>query len=270
MKNYGINWEKEKSEQSEEDWKFGASSQPCIAEIPEYLRQDYLPKGECQNIGEEKMDCASRYGLNILESKFNWLLREGKISKENFKWLQDNQYIQNNSIEFSDAFVAINSGTTRGGNSLKAPLEAIRKQGLVPKHLLPQLQTFDEHHNPQRITKKLKDLGKEFTERFIINYEKVYEPEMGGLLTKDFLGVAGFAWTSPINGEYPKSSNPPNHAFMIFKSPKYYAFDNYIDSVDGDFIKKLSSDYDFVDYGYRVFISSESVVKLNWFQKLWK
>ena len=171
--NKGINWEKELREQSDEDWIFGSQSVACIAEIPEVAREQYLPKGERQNIGEEKMDCASRAPLNILEAKFNWLYRNGKLI--NKQWLEDNGYVANGVIEFSDAFVAINSGTTREGNSLKAPLEAIRKQGLIPKSMLPQLESFDDYYNPLRITGSMRKLGEEFVARFTINYEKVCE-----------------------------------------------------------------------------------------------
>ena len=46
---------------------------------------------------------------------------------------------------------------------------------------------------------------------------------------------------------------------MGIKTPKHTIFDNYIDSVDNDFIKKLSSDYIFLDYGYRVYISENKL-----------
>jgi hypothetical protein len=213
------------------------------------------------------MDCASRGPVNILETKFNWLYKNGKL--KNSKWLEDNGFVKNGDIEFSDAFVAINSGTTREGNSLKAPLEAIRKQGMIPKLMLPKedFMTFDEYHSPKRITEKMKNLGQEFVSRFTIRYEKVYEEYYGDLLKQDLLNVAGFAWSSPINGEYPRTDEQPNHCFVIYKTPKYYAFDNYID-FDNDFIKKLAPDYNFVDYGYRLYISENEISKLSLFEKI--
>ena len=75
IKNHGLNWAKELSEQSSEDWKLGGTGLTCMAEIPEEEREKYLPKGELQNIGEEKMDCVSRGIMNVLEMKFNYLLR---------------------------------------------------------------------------------------------------------------------------------------------------------------------------------------------------
>ena len=271
MKNYGLNIYKEIAEQSREDHVYGGLSQPCITNIEPEEREKYLPAGELQNIGEEKMDCASRSPINILETKFNWLLRNKKISPENEKWLNDNGYIENNSCLFSDAFVAIKSGTTREGNSLKATLHAIYSQGLVPKKLLPQLDSFEEHHNPERITESIKQLGLDFLERFPMEYEKVYTIHSEELLKEDMLDVAGFAWSQPENGIYPRIDNSPNHAFMVFGFPKYKIFDNYVDSFDGDFIKQLAPDYNLLDYGYRIKIIKEIIpAKSSGFSELFK
>ena len=42
-KNYGLDIEREKAEVSNEDWVFGAISQPSIVYIPEDEREEYLP-----------------------------------------------------------------------------------------------------------------------------------------------------------------------------------------------------------------------------------
>src|SRR3990167_4810918 len=95
LKNYGIDWEREIKERSdEEDEVYGAFSTPCIAIIPENEREQYLPVGERQNIGEEKMDCASRSPINTLETKFNYLYQNKKLRPENLKWLEDNGYVE--------------------------------------------------------------------------------------------------------------------------------------------------------------------------------
>lgn len=272
MKNYGLNIELEKQQISEEDWIFGATSQDCIALIPENERDKYLPLGEVQRGRDDMMDCASRGPVNKLEAKLTYLYATGGMTPENADWLLKNGYFNTTTqrIELSDAFVAINSGTTRQGNSLKAPLDAIRKQGLIPKHLLPldPKMTWEEYHNPQRITEDMRKLGRDFLERFVINYERVYENDFGLLLDKDILVVGGFAWPEPVSGEYKRSNNQPNHCFILYKKPKYYAFDNYIDSVDGDYTKKLSADYDFIDYGYRVYISREVTIAQR--ESYWK
>lgn len=269
--NYGLDLEREEREQSKEDWVFGAFSPKCIAEIPVDEREDNLPKGEIQFGLEDFQDCVQRFINNILETKLNWLLKNGKINNDNEKWLNDNGYITKNKIEIADAFGAIKSGTTRTGNSIKAPLEATRKYGFVPKSLMPTIKTmtWEQYHNPNRITPEIESLGMESTKRFPFRYEKVYQRRFLELLKKDVFGTGGYAWPIPQNGEYPRIEYRANHAFMVFKK-EYYAFDTYVDPVDGDFIKKLTSDYKFLDYGYRVIIlppMNQKTQKKSWFSK---
>src|SRR5438105_12038879 len=174
-RNYGFNPALEKAHQSDIDWVFGAESLPCIALIPEADRQKYLPDGELQNLGDEKMDCATRGPTNIYEAKFTYLYQTGKLQAENKKWFENNGYIVNSRVVFSDAFNAIKSGTTRAGNSMIAPLDSIHSHGLIPKALLPQLPSFDENYDPARITRSMEQLGEQFLMRFLLNYERVYE-----------------------------------------------------------------------------------------------
>ena len=255
--NYGYSPELELQHQTPDDWLAGADSVSSIITIPEGERDIYLPEGELQNIGEEKFDCVSRAIHNKLEIDFDYALKLHLFTPENEKWFLDNGYLEHGKPAFSDAFTAILSNTTRQGNSLKAPLDSVHRNGLVPKVKLPQLDTFDAHHNPARITNDLRVLGLEFLKRFTVNYERANELQFGDILQqKEALCVGGFAWPVPINGEYPKVQMYPNHAFLIYKTPKYHAFDNY-EEAKGDFIKKLAPDYDFVDTGYRVFVSAE-------------
>ena len=257
--NYGFNPQLEKEHQRGDEYIFGSASPTCIAEIPESERASCLPLGEVQRTPySEMMDCATRGPINILETKFNWLLKNQKLTFENEYWLRANGYIDE-GVEFSDAFIAILSGTTRQGNSMKAPIDAIRKNGLIPKKLLPLEpdMTFEDYHNPDRITGGMKQMGKEFLTRFAINYEKVYENDFEILLHKDLLDVAGYAWAEPVNGEYPSTTYDPNHVFVAYKTPKYFIFDNYLDPVDGDFTKKLTSNYNFMSYGYRLLINKQ-------------
>lgn len=265
-KNYGFNLDLELQHQQPEDYIFGATPLPCITDIKENEREAYLPVGEVQRGLEDTMDCASRGPLNILETKFNWLLSRHKLSPENENWLMDNGYVKDYGreglcVEFSDAFVAINSHTTREGNSLKAPLQAIHEKGLIPKKLMPleSWMSFDYYHNPARITPELKKLGEEFVRRFLINYGKVMEEDYKEVIGQDMLVVGGYAWPQPVNGEYPHEEMAPNHCFILYKTPRYYAFDNYVDVVDGDYTKKLAPDYDFIDYGYRLIVQEKEL-----------
>lgn len=261
--NHGLNWDLELSQRTEKDWVFGATSPVCMAEkIPQEERELYLPKGEVQQGVEDTMDCATRGPINMYETKFNYLYRTGKLDEGSIKFLHNSGYITDKGeIEFSDAFIAILSGTTREGNSMKAPLEAVRLYGLVPKKLLPlkSWMTWEDYHKPERITEELENLGQEFLKYFNLNYERVYENNLDELLERDIIDLAGFAWPDPdSNGEYPRVDYQPNHVFIGVRKPRTYIFDNYLDVVDRDFIKKLASDYDFVDYGYRVIISEKS------------
>ena len=263
--NYGLDLKREKAEQDGTEWQFGAASASCLALIPVGEREKYLPKGEVQQGQDDTMDCASRAPINELEAKFNFALTNKIFSASGESWLRQNGYVTENGVEFSDAFIAILSETTRQGNSLKAPIQAIHEFGLVPKKLLPleSSMTWEEYHNPERITPEIKELGKQFKQRFPINYEQVKEKKYKDLLEKDILIVASYAWPSPVNGVYPRTIDAPNHAYIIFDFPEWRAFDNYIDSADGDFIKSLAPDYDFLDYGYRIYIKEEVIINGN-------
>lgn len=265
IKNHGLDWDRELGEQSAEDWIFGATEPlglTCITDIPEDQRDRYLPAGEVQKGAEDMMDCATRAPLNILEEKFNWLLYNDKLMPETVAFLKENGYVnKDGGVEFSDAFIAILSGTTRTGNSLKAPIHAIHSHGLIPKSMLPlePTMTWEEYHDPARITPALRQLGAEFLERFAINYSRVELGDFPQVIKRDLLDVGGYAWPKPIDGEYPKTDRQPNHAFVAVRTPQWFIFDNYIDRVDNDFIKKLAPDYALVGYGYRVLITRESL-----------
>jgi hypothetical protein len=278
MKNYGINIEKELREQSPEDWLAGESSLKPLIRVPLGKRSFYLPEGEVQKGAEDTMDCASRAPHNIIEMSLLYGIVNEIFSKENIKWLFDKEYAfydenENIRVEVSDAFTAILSGTTELGNSLKAPLDSIRKNGLIPKKNLPLLpdMTLAQYLRMNRITTDMIDLGKDFASRFVINYDKMLSSEFRKKIIEDCIVVGGYAWKDPVNGEYPVSDEQPNHAFVLYELPHYLAFDNYTDLVDGDFTKKIASDYKFLPYGYRIFISHEVRVsrsKKNWFMRL--
>jgi hypothetical protein len=257
--NRGLDLEKEQEDRQDEDWVFGAASQQCLAVVPPADREAHLPPGEVQRGRDDLMDCASRAPLNVLETKFNYLLKTGKLPHA--IWLRDNGYITEKGFEFSDAFIAILSGTRRTGNSLKAPCHAIHEYGLIPKQKLPLRKdmTWEEYHNKERVTGSLMALGEQFKSRFTINYERVLEADYDTLLEDDMLIVAGYAWPKPKGGEYPRTDNKPNHAIMAIRTPKYFIFDNY--ETRDSYIKKLANDYDLLDYGYRLYISTTPASK---------
>lgn len=266
MENHGLNLELEQAHRSPEDWTFGASSLPSLDCIPEALRFPFLPVGEIQKGKDDMMDCATRAPVNKLETDYTWFINAKKISQPNIEWLHEKGYVDEaGRVTFSDAFVAINSGTTRQGNSLIAPLDAIHRQGLIPKKMLPleSWMRWEDYHDPKRITPEMYALGLEFVRRFTINYERVSRGQFAEALENDMLVVAGFAWPSPKNGEYPRVERVYNHAFLDVVKPLHNIFDNYPDTLDGDFVKKLASDYDLYEYAYRIFVSSETATPVR-------
>lgn len=257
MKYVGFNPELEQQHQSPDDWVFGAGSLPCIALIPEVDRDTYLPVGEVQTCMQDASDCATRGPTNIYEAKFNYLYSNMLLRPENRKWLEDNGYVQDGRITFSDRFNAVLSGTTRVGNSLKAPVDSIHSNGLIPKSMLPLIKTMTWDEYMSGVTQEMKDLGQEFLRRFKLNYERVNASILDALMQEDMIDVAVHAWSIPVDGEYPKTTETINHVVVAYKRPDYTIFDNYEES-PGDFTKKLASDYVFFDTAYRVFISAET------------
>jgi hypothetical protein len=244
-----FNPELEIAHQDGKEWKFGAI-QTDLALIPLAERIAYLPAGVLQFT--QLMDssgCASRAPLNILEAKFTYFYTHG-MHPDLKRWLLNNNYVKNDRVLFDDNFIEILSGTTKTGNSLKAPIEAIRKNGLIPKTLSMDGLTWEEYMNPSRITPSMTKLGAEFLRRFTINYEQVVEkPEA---LEEDFLSIAGHAWPEPVNGIYMKTAGDFNHAFAGINS-NIDIFDNYV-----PFIKRLAKDYIFFQWGYSLSITFQN------------
>lgn len=270
IKNYGLNLAKEKREQQPEDWIGGGE-----VFVNELLikgnRKKYLPIGEIQQAKEDMMDCASRSPANIAETKLTYGVQTKVLSQKTIDWFDRRQFLnEDGQVMIADANIAINSGTTRRGNSLKAPIHAIHKIGIAPKKLLPlePWMYWKDYHNPKRLTKEIKDIEKESLEIFDFDYEQILFATFDNIIDKDVLSVAGFAWGMPSNGEYPRINLSANHAFMYFEKPRYEIFDNYVDSFDGDFIKNLASNYLLLSYGYRLIITEKNSNQININEKL--
>jgi hypothetical protein len=257
----GLDIDKEIADQQGDEWQFGAGSLKPLFTIPSIVdRADSLPSGEVQRGKEDMMDCATRGPINYLEALFTYGVRNKKFSEKNIVWLIENGYVDEGlRVTFSDAFNAIKSGTRRTGNSMKAPIHSIYSYGLIPKKMLPleKSMTWDQYHNPARITQEMEDLARVFSKRFTINYEQVGKDQIKNLNKGEMLVVAGYAWPKPIRNIYPRTDNKINHVFLLIK-PEYYAFDNYVDADGNDFVKTLTPDYKFYDYAYRIFISAEN------------
>lgn len=263
VKNHGFNPAMQYLAKDGTEYKFGASSPTCLFAVDETLRDQYLPAGERQRGREDFQDCVTRAYINILETKFTYAYRQGLLIDENRDWLLENGYVTDDGrVEFSDRFNAMLSNTTRQGNSLKAPAHSIYKNGLIPKKMLPASKSmdWDDYHDKRDITDKMIDLGEDFLQRFRINYEEVPANELDTLLIKDMANIAVFAWSNPINGEYPRTDNPFTHAVMAFGLPKTSIFDNY-EETESDpraWVKKLAEDYNIYRDAYRIYISQQT------------
>lgn len=262
--------EKQKRDELETDWKFGALSPASIVTIPQEERDQYFPQGEVQfSTRGDFLDCATRNGpVEQLEALLTYHYLHNMLP-QNKEWLREKGYIIDGKVALSDRFIAILSGTTKQGNSLKAPYDAVYRHGVIPKPMLPKedWMTWEDYHNPESITQEMRDLGQEFKRRFTVNYEEVHRVLFDELLKEEMVGVAGHGWEKPVDGVYRRTAKGYNHAFLLYKLPKYQARDSYYDftnegvQIPGDFTKTLAPDYDLYEKGYRLFISAEATAE---------
>src|SRR4051794_29919601 len=108
--NTGLDLNRERAEQRGDEWQFGGLPQPDLVSIPEAERDAYLPQGELQRGVDDFKDCATRSPTNHLEMLFTYHYKHG-MRPENKKWLEDNGYIQDGCVTFSDRYNAVLSGT---------------------------------------------------------------------------------------------------------------------------------------------------------------
>lgn len=249
-KNYGLDLDREVQHQDGTEWQFGATSPKALFTIKSTsARMSELPQGEVQRGKEDTMDCATRGPINKLEADFTYGVQHKLFTKENITWLKEKGYADaHGRVTFSDAFIAIKSNTSRQGNSMKAPLDAIHSYGLIPKMMLPleTWMTWEDYHDKKRITQEMTDLGRIFSKRFTINYEQVSSDFIKELNKKEMLVVAGYAWPRPIGRIYPSVDWNANHVWVNVK-PEYVAFDNYITPLMEITIKTLPRTLPFIN-----------------------
>jgi len=263
IKNYGIDWEKEKLDRTDTDWKDGELTN-LGATIPECMVKEasglvtasyawpnpvngvyprvvatmnhcwiffqrtfakYFPTGQRQNLGDEKMDCVTRGFNNEIEKKLNYAYQTGKFHQPFIDFLNKYDFFDDEGkIRLSNRIPAKLSGTTKYGNSFKAVINTITNIGIFPQSILPEdkSMTWNEYYDVSKITEEVKAIGKESLKYLTINYTIVDDPK-----------------------EYTKYSD----------GFKWEAFDNYIDPVDGDYIKRLAENYDINSYGYKIIIN---------------
>lgn len=223
----------------------------------------YLPTGEEQQLaGLETMSCVSQSACKNIEMIMNWMIDNNKISTANLIWLKNNGYIDGlGHPNFSGRFVAKMSGTTKNGNSLKNVGETIRKIGLVPESKWPFTagMTWEQYY--QYPSGEVIKLGRDFLERFQINYEVVPESKFQEGLKYAPLQTAVHAWNGRDHeGHYVKCDGSLNHAVSLFKrtitSLLWGVFDHY--KLGDSFIKWLNPDFSLMDYGYRFLVTEKN------------
>lgn len=267
MKNYGLDIQKEIRDRSEEDWRFGSDGRimkgvgngredaggiaddvagvvtacgawsrrivngiyqrttiginHCIISFIEKLRE-YYPIGEVQRGIDDYMDCVTRGFINEIEKILNYCYKNGLLSESTIAFFNKYNYFIDGKIVLSNRIPAKMSGTGKSGNSLKAVIQWIENNGIYPRSLLSEEKkmTFNQYYGFE-MKKDWVDIGEKSKSHIKINY---------GIVFKD--------------------NFPP-----YFGNFKWKIFDNYIDVVDGDFVKHLAEDYIFFSYGYKLIIN---------------
>lgn len=243
------------------DYIAGVSSK---VDPPDFLSdgnwKEYLPLYERQSSKLfDTFACVSFSALNCIETIMNFYVKTGKISDENFAWLIDKGYIIDGKFECSDRFTAKMSGTTTLGNYAGKVGDSIRHDGVVPEFVWKWDQdvfTWEKYY--EEVPKEIKDIGKEFSDRFDIYYEflPINKP-LKNYLKKAPIQVLTAVCGGWINGDktpVPKCSLDIQHATMIYGTSEYISdFDHY-----EPFEKRLSLDYP-LPYQIRYYIKEKNI-----------
>jgi len=226
--------------------------------------QPYLPSFERQKKRIDTMACITFSALNVLETKFNYYLREGLFDEDTVKWLRGYGYIGNDGlVNFSDRFIAKLSNTTFNGNSYRVVGDTIREYGLVPESLWnydDDIFNWEDYY--KEVPQSVIDIGKEFKKKFKINYEFVNVSRIGEAIKYSPIQCGVWAWPEPINGVYPKVDKLANHGVMLFvyNNSEIKVFDTYQPS-----IKNLELSYRFgalAKYSLEI-INNQNIIMTN-------
>lgn len=176
--------------------------------------RDFLPEGEKQYkyATFDTMSCTTFSALNIIEIWVKWHKSKGNFTKKQIETLNSLGFFADGSLNASDRFTAIMSGTMVNGNYFQNVLDSIRKDGLLPEVLLPfGGNSWSEYHNKSIITQDMKDKAKKILEILDISYEWTSIENINNDLKK-----------CPIQGAIPFDAS---HAIAI-PAPGVY-FDSY-------------------------------------------
>lgn len=265
-----------------EDLIFGSNDRVVhTIDVPDLNWLPYFSKGELQNVPFETMGCVSFSALNMLEGVMNYQLRNNLLSEGNVAWLTAKGYLNaDGDMDCSDRFTVAISGTTSRGNTGRKVMNAIRKYGVVPEKLYPWGgATADEYRDPSRIPQSVKDVGKEFVERFDFLYEVVNANGNRFTSALRHCPVEVFIPTGcPItSGVEQACGNEVNHAVTMVDNtdPRghYPLFDHYIRQANATgqerFIRRVAKDFKFYSSAY-ICTLAEKQNHMNTFVKILK
>lgn len=198
----------------------------------------YLPIGRPQSIAEngiffDTMSCVS-FSLNqVVEMQLNYDYRNNELSLPHRMFLENNGYVQNGKIVFSDRFTAIMSGTTKEGNYFQKVADTVSNKdtgvGLIPQSLFPfGGKNFNEYHNRNLITNKMIDLGKEFLKYFQMEYSWVYSDQIPGLSKPEYDLLRPSYQHGPLQIGVPFKATHAILSYQLNENFESNTFDHYI------------------------------------------
>jgi len=242
----------------EYDWVAGANSAlPDIVNVDDWKQYDI--EHEIQFVGDtptpyDTLFCVTFSALKALGKFFMFLLRYNYLPAEDVKWLQNNGYFKNGYINFNERFTGILGGTTNKGAYQFMVADAIRKFGLIPQDELPMASSFWDNLKKEDITEKHYTKGKEFIERFPINYEWIYDYE-NKIKTKPIQTIVRFDnYTNPTDILKPEGAL--NHAVvLVMTTPQY----NEIDDTYYQRYKRYHKNYTHSYMGFHITITNKNM-----------
>ena len=231
--------------------------------------EPFLPPSEGQlRSGVETVSCVS-FGLcNIIEIMSDLLYFSFQSPSEK---------------NYSDRFLAINSGTTPRGNSVLKVADTLRHGGLVGEEALPfssDIKSFSEYHSPKPLPRHLLNIGKKWTNQFNFGYEWVFNDSVPkkdrpnliwNALQFSPVGVSVLAWIKDGNSYTKPKGAIDNHFTVIFggeKGSHFTIFYSYPNS-DSDYIKILPWNYDF-GQAHKFSLEKKFEKEDNWFERFIK
>lgn len=214
---------------------------------------DYRSKQEFQNQGYETYACTVFSANNCKETLFNYYIKNGIIDIGNMQWLNDNGYLINGEINFSDRLPAQYAEIQYGvGTYQYKANDAVRKWS-VPEAMCPY--TNINYFDNSIVTQEMINLSDEFNKRFTFNWYWVENPAIW-LMSSPLQATVKFATGDPILKPYGNA----NHAIEVYKSFKYNNEDTFaIEDSYAQTDKVYGKDYVSNFVGYSLTINNNTM-----------